>query len=84
MKLDNASTTQDQERQRASSPTASGSDHTRASDAPTGSKFKADAPTATAKSQDLQPARWDDNGEVTLEWLEWSDRQWLNPVIAHG
>ena len=81
MKLENGSTEQAAERQRASSP-MSGSGHTRASDAHTGSRFEADAPTATARKKTPQPMRWNANGDVTQDWLEWSDRQWLNPAIA--
>ena len=83
MKLDSGSTQDQDERQRASHP-MSGSGQTRASDAHTGSPSEAGAPTATAIDTTLQPTRWTANGEVTQDWLEWSDRQFLNPVIAHG
>jgi len=63
MKLDSGSTQDQDERQRASSP-MSGSGHTRASDADTGSTSGADAPTATARDTTPQPTLWTANGEV--------------------
>lgn len=79
MKVENGSTARDQ---RAENPTVFSSGRIQAWAARIGLRFGGDVRTAPARSRTREPMRWTANGDMTQDWLDWSDRQWREPAIS--